>query len=148
MQLTSPAFTNGSPLPALYTCKGQSINPPLTIKDVPPNTHSLVLIMHDPDAIGGQNFLHWSLWNIPPTTTEISENSVPTGAQQGTNDYKRTPYGPPCPPPNTGTHHYTFDLYALDTTLSLPTGTDRRTLESAFEGHTLATAQIIGTVES
>jgi Raf kinase inhibitor-like YbhB/YbcL family protein len=104
--------------------------------------------MHDPDAIGGKDFLHWSVWNFAPDTTQIAEDSLPEGARQGNNDYPTIAYGPACPPPNTGRHRYTFDLYALDRLILLPEGSDRATLESATKGHILATAQLIGIVDS
>lgn len=148
MQLTSPSFKHNNPLPLDCTCKGRGVNPPLTVSDVPSSTKSLALIMHDPDAVGGQDFLHWSLWGISPDTPVIAENSVPKQAIQGMNDYPNVAYGPACPPPGTGTHRYVFDLYALDTALELPEGTDRQTLEETLKGHILATAQLIGIVES
>lgn len=143
MQLTSPAYQPNNTLPVDYTCKGKGINPPLNISDVPNKAQSLALIMHDPDAIGGRDFLHWSVWNIPPNTTQIAEGTVPEGAIQGTNDYRQLPYGPACPPAGTGTHRYMFDLYALDINLNLPEGADRKTLEDAIQGHVIAAVQLI-----
>ena len=148
MQLTSPAFKTNGPLPVDYTCQGRGVSPPLAISGVPSGAQSLAIIMHDPDAVGGRNFLHWSVWGIAPNTTVISENSIPKGATVGTNDYPKTGYGPACPPAGTGAHHYTFDLYALDTPLLLPEGADRKTLEDTIKGHIISTAQLIGIVES
>jgi len=148
MQLASPAFQDGTPLPLAYTCKGQGISPPLSIEGVPKGTQSLVLIMHDPDAIGGRDFLHWSLWNIPPGTATIPEGAVPDDAVQGMNDYPNATYGPACPPAGSGLHRYIFDLYALDITLHLPQGTKRAALENACNGHVLANARLVGVVSS
>src|SRR5688572_15531092 len=148
MQLTSTAFDNGSTLPTDYTCKGKGVNPPLSIHNVPAGTKSLALIMHDPDAIGGRDFLHWSVWNMLPTTSVIEENYLPAEATPGTNDYPTQSYGPACPPAGTGLHHYVFDLYALDSLLDLPAGADRASLEAAMDGHILTTAQLVGTVAS
>lgn len=104
--------------------------------------------MHDPDAIGGRDFLHWAVWDIAPDTTVIAEATIPERAKVGVNDYPKINYGPACPPAGSGLHHYTFDLYALDTTLLLPEGTDRKTLEEAMKGHVVAAAQLVGTVQS
>jgi len=60
---------------------------------------------------------------IPPQTRESGENSVPAGAVQGLNDWKRYRYGGPCPPSRT--HRYFFKLHALDTTLTPPSATTR-----------------------
>ena len=148
MQLTSISFNNDSTLPDDYTCKGRGVSPPLKVSDVPEGTQSLALIMHDPDAIGGRDFLHWSVWNLPPETKSIDEGHLPAGAVQGANDYPGQGYGPACPPPGTGLHHYTFDLYALDTVLDLPAGADREDVEAAISGHTLAACELVGTIQS
>jgi Raf kinase inhibitor-like YbhB/YbcL family protein len=148
MQLTSPAFQNNSPLPADYTCHGRGVNPPLAVTGVPGAAQSLAIIMHDPDAIGGQDFLHWAIWNIDPKTAVIAEASLPKNAHQGMNDYPKVAYGPACPPAGSGLHHYTFDLYALDAPVLLPDGADRKTLEDAIKDHVMATAQLVGIVQA
>ena len=146
MQLNSRTFPTNANLPNDYTCKGRAVSPPLSIAGVPEGAQSLALIMHDPDAIGGRDFLHWSVWNITPDVTEIDEGHLPPGAIQGTNDYPTQTYGPACPPSGSGLHHYIFDLYALDVVLDLPAGASRQELETAISGHILGTAQLVGTV--
>lgn len=141
MQLTSPAFDDNKPIPAIYSCKGQSINPPLAIAGVPDQAKSLALIMHDPDAPSG-DFLHWIVWNIAPQTTAISENSVLAGAVEGKNTAGSNKYAGPCPP--SGTHHYEFDLYALDDMINLPGSTSREDVESAMSSHILARSTLTG----
>ena len=139
MKITSPAFSHNQPIPKKYTCQGQDINPPLAISGVPAGTESLVLIMDDPDAPGG-NWDHWLVYNITPTS-EIKENSVP--GTQTRNDFGRVNYGGPCPP--SGTHRYFFKLYALDMGMPLfkkaPT---KKELESTMQGHILDKAELIG----
>ncbi len=57
---------------------------------------------------------------------------------QGRNDFGRIGYGGPCPPRGGhGVHHYHFKVYALDTTLNLGPGSDRKELERAMEGHVI-----------
>lgn len=145
MELTSPAFANNTPLPDQYTCKGAGFNPPLNISGVPEAAQSLVLIVHDPDAPGG-DFTHWTVWNISATTTIIKEHSVPDAAVQGITDYKKIGYGPPCPP--SGTHRYLFVLYALNRQLSLPAGAPLPTLNNALEDHVIAKTELIGLVSA
>lgn len=132
MQLNSTAFLDQAVLPTEFTCKGPNICPPLTIQNVPPNTKSLAIIFHDPDATSG-DFTHWTIWNIPATTTEIPSGKLPDGSVEGLTDYGKSGYGSPCPP--SGTHHYIFELYALNDTLNLPPNTDRKTLEQAIRDH-------------
>lgn len=142
MDLTSSAFAHNSPIPSIYTCEGTNINPPLTIRNVPPETKSLAMIVHDPDAPRAGGFTHWVIWNIDPKTSIIAENSVPAGAVQGANGAGENGWMGPCPP--SGNHHYEFTLYALDTMLNLQADTDKTALEKAVEGHVLAKTQLIG----
>lgn len=141
MQLQSSAFNNNDKLPAQYTCDGNNINPPLAIADVPENTKSLVLVVDDPDSVGG-NWSHWLVWNIYPAAKEIAENSIPTGASVGQNDFGKNNYGGPCPP--SGSHRYFFKLYALDAKLDLPASADAKDLENAMVSHILDQAVLIG----
>lgn len=141
MTITSPAFGNKELIPSTFTCDGADVSPALNIGNVPPEARSLALIMDDPDAPGGM-WVHWVVWNIDPTTREIKENGVPPGAKQGVNDFRKTPYGGPCPP--SGTHRYFFKLYALDAMLDLGSGTTKGALEKAIKGHILAQAELMG----
>jgi Raf kinase inhibitor-like YbhB/YbcL family protein len=56
-------------------------------------------------------------------------------------------YRGPCPPPGHGRHRYFFRLYALDADFDLAPGADKRELERALEGHTLAAAELSGTYQ-
>lgn len=145
MELTSPAFSNGSPIPTAYTAKGHGISPPLYISNVPPGARSLALIVYDPDAPKG-NFTHWILWNISATTTVIKEGTVPTAAAQGINDAGTIGYTPPSPP--SGTHRYFFTLYALNRELALAPGAHLYAVTANLEGHILATAELVGTASA
>lgn len=141
MKITSTEFTHNQNLPAKYSCDGNDVNPPLTISDTPEGTKSLVLIHDDPDAPVG-TWVHWLLWNISPDTTEIAENSTPSGAVTGKNSWNETKYGGACPP--SGTHRYFFKIYALDTTLNLSPNSKSADIEAAMKGHVLDKAELIG----
>ncbi|MCD6415403.1 MAG: YbhB/YbcL family Raf kinase inhibitor-like protein [Planctomycetes bacterium] len=140
MELRSAAFEHGGRIPFRYTCDGANVSPPLEISDVPETAAALALVMDDPDAPGG-TFDHWLVWNIPPDTTSIPEDSEPEGVQ-GKTDFGRRGYGGPCPPD--GTHTYRFKLYALDQELSLPQGARKSALEEAMTGHVLAQTLLAG----
>jgi len=146
MQLSSSAFADNTPIPDLYTCEGDDLNPPLDIGGVPDTALSLVLIVDDPDAPDPDApqvvWEHWVMWNIPPDATSIEAGTVPADAVQGTNSWGRTDYGGPCPP--IGTHRYFFKLYALDTTLALGTSSIKADVETAMQGHILAEAVLMG----
>jgi Raf kinase inhibitor-like YbhB/YbcL family protein len=141
MNLTSIAFENGGKISKKYTCNGGDESPPLTISGVSEATRDLALIVHDPDVPSG-DFTHWLVWNISPKTTKIAEGTVPAGAVQGVNSFGESNYGGPCPP--AGTHHYIFELYALDMVVNLPSSSDRPTLESAIQGHIINKTSLTG----
>ena len=141
LTISSPAFENNSNIPDTYTCKGKNISPPLLIGNIPASAKSLALVLEDPDAPSGI-FVHWVMWNIPPGTREISENSSPRGAQQGLNDFRKRGYIGPCPP--SGTHRYFFKIYVLDTLLRLQSGSAKKDLEKAMKGHIIDQASLTG----
>lgn len=140
LTLKSPDFENEGRIPEKYTCDGANISPPLWIRGVPEETQTLVLILDDPDAPGGV-FDHWILWNIDPDTNEINEGEAPD-ATHGKNDFDDLEYGGPCPP--SGTHRYRFKLYALDSKLDLPEGSEKEKVESAMEGKIIESAKLVG----
>ncbi|MDP2855727.1 MAG: YbhB/YbcL family Raf kinase inhibitor-like protein [bacterium] len=140
IKLTSSAFENNQLIPAKYTCDGKDVNPPLRISEVPAGAQSLVLIVDDPDAPRGI-WDHWIVYNINPQNTPIEENSVPEGSIQVVNSFGKKFYGGPCPP--SGTHHYYFKLYALDTKLEQDISS-KKELENAMENHILAQSELIG----
>lgn len=144
-QITSSAFANGATIPDKYTCHAENVSPPLSFNGVPQDTQSLTLIVHDPDAPGG-DWTHWLLWNIPPQTTHFPEGTPLSGSVSGISDFGVPGYGGPCPP--SGTHHYYFELYALDSKLQLPTSSRRSNVESALQGHILAHTVLMGTVKA
>lgn len=141
VRLTSSAFVDNGLIPPLYTCDGTAINPPMDITDVPGNAQSLVLIVEDPDA-PGLPFTHWVVYNIPSNTTNIPEKGVPPNAMEGKSSSGTIGYEPPCPP--SGTHHYVFTLYALDTTLALFEGASKAEVDDAMKNHIIDKTQLTG----
>ena len=142
LAISSPAFTDGQPIPAKFTADGANLSPALVIANPPPGTACYALIVDDPDAPMG-TWVHWVAWNIPSGTTAIPEGRLPAGSVEGRNSWGRTGYGGPSPP--SGTHRYHFKLYALDRTLELPRTADKAALIDAMEGRVLARAQLTGT---
>ena len=140
-QLSSPAFADGDTMPVRYTCEGENASPALAISNVPKDTASLALIMHDPDAPHG-DFIHWMLWNIPPVITSLLEDEAPDSAVQGMNDFGHSHYDGPCPP--SGVHSYVFNLYALDAMLDLAEGAPEEDLKTEITNHAIAKATLTG----
>lgn len=153
MKITSKGFGNGQEIPSAYTCQGRDVAPALAWEGAPAGTKSLALIVDDPDAPDPKapkmTWVHWVLYDIPPTTTGLPEAvapaGLPPGTRQGFNDWKRTGYGGPCPP--IGRHRYFFKLYALDATLGDLGPATKADVERAMKGHVLAEAVLIGTYQ-
>ncbi|MFC7132194.1 MULTISPECIES: YbhB/YbcL family Raf kinase inhibitor-like protein [Salinibaculum] len=145
LALTSPAFADGGPIPVKYGASAENVNPPLSIANVPSGAESLVLVVDDPDAVepAGKVWLHWLVWNVPASRTEIPEDWNPESAVEGTNDSGSRGYSGPAPPD--GTHTYRFKLYALDTTLDLPQSASKADVGAAMQGHVLGQTQLTGT---
>jgi len=139
--ISTPAFAPGKSIPAAYAYREKNISPELRIENVPANARSLVLIVDDPDAPMGL-WTHWLVWNLPVTTTSIPEGKSPPGAVQGRNSFGNVRYDGPAPP--MGTHRYFFHVYALDTALSLASGSGRAALEEAIRGHVIGTGETFG----
>ncbi len=147
IEVTSSAFKSGGSIPAKYTCEGEDVSPALKWSNVPGTTKSLALICDDPDAPMG-TWVHWVIYDIAPTLSELPEavppsEVTPQGAKQGINDFRRTGYGGPCPPPG-GAHRYFFRLYALDIEPGLPPGASKSDLLRVLEGHILAEGELMG----
>lgn len=107
-------FENNEPIPKKYTADGENINPELKIKEIPKTTKSLVLIVDDPDAtrVCGHTWIHWIVYNIPPSKEIIEENSIP--GLEIKNSFGNKKYGGPSPPPESKTHNYYFKIFALN----------------------------------
>ncbi len=140
-KLSSPAFVDGANIPKRYTCDGDDAPPPLAVSEAPEGVRSFALIMDDPDAPRG-TFTHWLAYDIP-----AGGEFDATRGRTLRNGFGRDGYGGPCPPPGHGPHRYHFTVYSVDVP-SLPLhGKTRKDLESALQGHTLATARLMGRYE-
>jgi Raf kinase inhibitor-like YbhB/YbcL family protein len=148
--VTSDAFSAGGAIPSRFTCEGEDVSPPLAWSGAPLGVASFALTVDDPDAPGGV-FTHWVLYNLPATSTRLPQGvparqRVVEGGLQGKNDFGRTGYDGPCPPPGRP-HHYRFTLYALDATLGLQAGAAEQDVLNAIRGHVLGQAQLVGTYQ-
>lgn len=138
--ISSTVFAAGASIPSKYTCDAEDVSPPLSWVGAPEGTQSFVLIMDDPDA-GSAGWVHWVVFNISVTVHGVDEGQEPEG-MAGKNSWGRAGWGGPCPP--SGTHHYSFRIYALDTMLGLAQGATKKDIETAMNGHVLGEAELIG----
>lgn len=149
--LTSAAFDDGGEIPEQYTCDGEDVSPPLAWNGVPEGTESLALIVDDPDApdpaAPERIWVHWLLYGIPPTATELPEAvaELPSDTLEGTNDWGAPGYRGPCPP--TGRHRYFFRLYALESELGDLNSPEKDALVEAMRGLVIGRGELLGTYE-
>ena len=146
-ELTSSAFQAGATIPRQHTCDGADTSPALAWSEPPPGTASFALVCDDPDAPVG-TWVHWVLYELPASARQLPEGVareplLKDGSRQGTNDFKKTGYGGPCPPPGKP-HRYVFKLYALDANLRVPPGKTKAELLQAMEGHLKGQAELMG----
>jgi Raf kinase inhibitor-like YbhB/YbcL family protein len=155
MELMSPAFAENMPIPSEYTCLAEAKvkSPELRWKNAPKVTVSFVLLVHDLDPHPNKSkddVLHWLVWDIPGDQTSLPENIKPDtpevlgGARQGINQRSKVGWAGPCPPVGAPPHHYTFELFALDTKLSLPDSATRQDVATAIDGHVIGHGLLIG----
>lgn len=154
--MTSTAWQDGGVIPDKYTQAAgpAAVSPALQWSQVPPGTQSFVLLLHDPEPVlnkgSKMDITHWLIWNIPGTSTGLAEGvaqgELPDGSRQVSlrgNAYMGP--GAPAGP----YHHYTFELYALDTKLDVPQGTPqeaantRTAVVNAMDGHVLGKAVLV-----
>jgi len=154
--MTTTAWEDGGVIPNKYTMAAgaAAVSPELKWSQVPPGTQSFVLLMHDPEPVlakgSKMDITHWLIWNIPGTSTGLAEGvaagELPDGSRQvslRSNAYMGP--GAPAGP----YHHYTFELYALDTKLEVPQGTPqeaaatRTAVVNAMDGHVLGKALLV-----
>jgi len=146
MQLKSSAFEQRGRIPAKHTGEGQDVSPVLEWTNVPDGARSFALICHDPDAplvsAGTYGFVHWVLYNIPASVTNLPEGTADyTNGQTG---FGKMRYGGPMPPNGHGAHHYFFWLFALDQELNLEPGLTLWQLLEKIEPHTLGMNRLVG----
>ncbi|WP_339843995.1 YbhB/YbcL family Raf kinase inhibitor-like protein [uncultured Halopseudomonas sp.] len=150
MQLTSSAFTNDGAIPARFTGEGEDVSPALGWSNPPEGTQAYAVICHDPDAPlisanGTYGFVHWTLYNIPGSVSELAEG---TGEYtRGKNNFGKTGYNGPMPPEGHGQHKYYFWVIALDKDLQLPADLTLWELLAKVEPHALAMNRLIGTYQ-
>lgn len=179
MEVSSPNFQEKSrPRKRILkenTCYGENTSPPLDWSGMPPDAKSLALIVEEPEetltdslpffTVGASGAaVHWVLYNIPPTATELpgsvptSTSVLPDGSIQGVNGFDQPGYSGPCPPASVVTYHpahsntrtadvphdYFFRLYALDAMIDLAPGATAAELISAMDGHVMGYGETMG----
>ena len=153
LTLTTTAFADGAEVPPKFTQSDpKPTSPRLQWTNVPDGTVSFVLHMHDPDTAPQRkidDILHWLVINIPGTSRELPENvaadaKLPDGTIQLKNQAGVVGFRGPGAPPAGPHHHYTFELFALDTKLDLGPDATRPEVLKAIDGHLLGKGVLVG----
>jgi Raf kinase inhibitor-like YbhB/YbcL family protein len=153
LTLTTTAFADGAEIPAKFTQSDpKPVSPRLQWTNVPANTVSFALIMHDPDVAlqrKTDDVLHWLAFNIPGSARELAEGvpaeaTLPDGTIQGKNQGNVVGYRGPGAPAAGPHHHYTWELFALDTKLDLGPDATRADVLKAIDGHILGKGVLMG----
>lgn len=150
LMMMIPAFKDGSDLPVKYSCSNApaGVSPQIEWMNPPAGTQSFAILLHDPEPHpqkGLYDVTHWFIWNIPAAAKELPEGlptdaDLPDGAHQLKRGNPPKPgYFGPCAPPGPN-HHYTFELYALDSKLDLSADATRADAMKAMDGHILGAA--------
>jgi Raf kinase inhibitor-like YbhB/YbcL family protein len=154
--MMSTSMADGSFLAVKYTCTAgpAAVSPDLHWTNPPRDTRSYVLIVHDMEPRprkGLDDILHWMVWNIAPSATQIPEAipgdtpQLPDGSMQTNGNPGQggnMGYRPPCPPAGPS-HHYAFELFAVDQKLDVPGTATRADIMKGMDGHILAHAALI-----
>ncbi len=150
MQLESSAFSQGGAIPRKHTGEGDDVSPALSWRGAPEGTKAFAVICHDPDAPlvapnGTYGFVHWVLYNIPASVSELPEGVSDYTA--GQSDFGRPGYGGPMPPEGHGVHNYFFWVLALDSDSKLPEGLSLMDFLRKVEPHVIGMNRLVGTYQ-
>ena len=153
LMMMIPSLKDGADLPEKFSCSNApaGTSPAISWMNPPMGTQSFAILLHDPEPHPGRGLYdvtHWFIWNIPATTTQLPEgvaggSDLPDGSHQLKRGNPPTAgYFGPCAPagPN---HHYTFELYALDSKLDLSPDATRPDAMKAMDGHILGAAVFV-----
>ena len=153
-RMTIAGFADGSDVPVKYTQAGGQTSPAISWVNVPAGTMSFLLHVHDMEVSRNRTTddqVHWLVWNIPGTATELPEG-IPMGSPMQNGAYQISATGPvfrgPGAPATGPKHHYTFELFALDMKLDVPAAADafetRTNIMKTIQGHILGKSVYMG----
>jgi Raf kinase inhibitor-like YbhB/YbcL family protein len=150
LSVTSSDFSSDGLMPAALSEYAESASPQLGWTAVG-NARSYAVIMEDPDAKPQSPVVHWIIWNIPGSITQLPQGlqkqarlSDPDGILQGRNTRGSVGYSGPHAPVGDPPHHYHVQVFALDSALDLPGGSDRDALLAKMSGHVIAKGELVG----
>jgi len=145
LTVASPAFGDMQDIPFENTQYRGNRFPGLSWSAGPASTKTYAVIMQDTDANrGGNPILHWTMYNIPASTTSLPAGmtDVVAGAYGPNMRSPANPYVGPKPPAGPK-HRYHIQIFALDAAIA-PAPMTYDELTAAMKGHVVASGQLIG----
>ncbi len=156
MVLTVSGFADGGQIPVKFSqaapgvAAGEGLSPAISWTNTPSAAKSLVLHMRDMEGVRNkttEDQLHWLVWNMKPTVTGLPEG-VAKGAKLPDGSYQVSATGPvyrgPGAPAADPMHHYMFEIFALDTEITIEPTADmfetRAKVLAAMQGHVIGKA--------
>lgn len=151
--LTSDDVADGQALDEPFTADGGNVSPHLAWSGAPEGTRSYVVSCFDPDAPTPAGYWHWTVANLPASTTSLPRGagapdgtSLPPGAVQTRNDDGTTGFTGAAPPAGDRPHRYVFAVHALDVDrLDVDGGTTPTTVAFMALFHTIGRATLTPT---
>lgn len=148
--LVSDDIVDGETMREPFTA-AEDVSPHLAWSEFPDETQSFLVTCFDPDAPRPQGYWHWTVVDLPRTTTELPQGAgsprgtlLPPGAYQLTNDDGATGYVGAWPPPGDRVHRYFFAVHALDVPhLEVDVASEPRDVAIEAAKHTVARAVIV-----
>lgn len=143
MKIKSTDFNDYFFLPNTCGYKFGNKVPTLYVEDIPEGTTNLALAVYDGDVMYyDRELTHWLVWDIPINIGEFSDDNLPPGTVQGTNDIGTVGYyGPTL---EREIHHIHFLVFALNIELGLDPSARRKEFDTAVNGRSLDHADLIG----
>jgi Raf kinase inhibitor-like YbhB/YbcL family protein len=158
--VTSEDLTDGQVMPDAqvfdgWGMSGQNLSPQLAWSGFPAETKSFAVSVYDPDAPTTSGFWHWSLFDLPPSVTELARGAgaadgsgLPAGTKQARNDFGAQGYGGAAPPAGHGPHRYYVVVHALAVdTLGLDESASPAVVGFMTNANVLARGRIVVTYE-
>lgn len=151
IDVLSAAFIDGGALPARFTSDGAGLSPPLEWRGAPLTTAELVLLVEDPDAPMPHPLVPAIAWKLHGARGSIDEGALSAedgrrpDTPMGRNSHLARNYLPPDPPAGHGTHHYAFELFALDCATQFESAPGRGPLIEMLKEHAIAKGMLVGT---